>query len=280
MTKLRERMIEDLRVRNYSGHTEHAYVRYVRRFAEHFGKSPAELGPEDARSFLVHLQKHGASSATITNAGSALRFLYKYTLGRPWDPDLIPRARKETRVPCVLSPEEVRQLLSAPVNLKHRTILTTCYATGLRVAEVAALRIEDIDSQRMVVRVYRGKGKKDRYVPLSKFHLELLREYWRAYRPRTCLFPGGMPDHPITTRSIIRICRSAVEASGLDKKNTTPHTLRHSYATHLLEAGIDIRTIQVLLGHASLGTTSRYTRVATNKLLNTKSPFDAIAQTT
>ena len=278
MTDLRERMIEDLRVRNYSIHTEKAYVRYVRRFAEHFGRSPAKLGPEEVRAFLVHLQQNGASSATIICAGTALRFLYKYTLGSPWDPDLIPRVRKEKRVPCVLSPEEVGQLLAAATNLKHRTILTTCYAAGLRVAEAASLRVEDIRSKRMVIRVRRGKGKKDRYVPLSKLHLEVLREYWRAYQPSPYLFPGGRADRPIHTRSIMRVCRRARGAAGLDK-NVTPHTLRHSYATHLLEAGVDIRTIQVLLGHASLGTTSQYTRVATNRLLNTKSPFDAIAAT-
>ena len=279
MTELRERMIEDLRVRNYSIHTEQAYVRYVRRFAEHFGRSPAKLGPEDVRAFLVHLQRNGASSSTIVSAGSALRFLYKFTLGRPWDPDRIPRARKEKRAPCVLSPDEVRQLLAATANLKHRTILTTCYAAGLRVSEVASLRVENVRSKRMVIRVHRGKGKKDRYVPLSKLHLELLRQYWKTYRPGTYLFPGSVRAKPIHTRSIMRICRRAREAAGLDM-NVTPHTLRHSYATHLLESGVDIRTIQVLLGHASLGTTSQYTRVATNRLLSTQSPFDAIAHTT
>ena len=279
MSKLRQRMIEDLRVRNYSEHTELAYVRYVRRFAEHFGRSPSELGQEDVRSFLVHLQANGASWGTINHARSALRFLCKYTLGQPWDPDLIPRARRERRVPRVLSPGEVRLLLNAPMNLKHRTILTTCYATGLRVAEVADLKIDDIDGQRLVIRVRRGKGKKGRYVPLSKPHLKLLREYWRAYRPRTCLFPGGVPNRPIRTRSIARICRRACKAAKLGKE-VTPHTLRHSYATHLLESGVDIRTIQLLLGHASLGTTSQYTQVATGRLLSTKSPFDAIASAT
>jgi len=276
MTELRERMIEDLRVRNYSSHTEKAYVRYVRRFAEHFGRSPADLGHEEVRAFLVHLQKNGASSPTIVCAGTAIRFLYRYTLGQPWDPELIPRIRKEKRVPCVLSPEEVGQLLAATANLKHRTILTTCYAAGLRVSEVASLQAEDIRSKRMVIHVRLGKGKKDRYVPLSQAHLDALRKYWRTYRPGTYLFPGSVRSNPITPRSITRVCRQSRKAAGLDK-NVTPHTLRHSYATHLLEAGVDIRTIQVLLGHSSLGTTSQYTRVATNRALRTKSPFDAIA---
>lgn len=280
MTELRQRMIEDLRVRNYSEHTEDAYVRYVRRFAEHFGRSPAKLGHEEVRGFLVHLRRNGASSATITSAGNALRFLYKYTLGRPWDPELIPRARKEKRVPSVLSPGEVRKVLQAPMNLKHRTILTTCYASGLRVSETAKLRIEDIDSKRMVIRIQGGKGKKDRLVPLSKGHLHVLREYWKAYHPSTWLFPGRNPECPIRTRSVGRIFSRAAKTVGLDRKGVSTHTLRHSYATHLLESGVDIRTIQVLLGHASLGTTSLYTRVATGRLLSTKSPLDAIAQVT
>ncbi len=247
-------MLEDLRIRNFSPHTQKAYIRYVARFARHFGRPPDQLGPEHIRAFQAHLANAGACYSTLTQVASALRFLYRNTLQKDWVVERIPYPKPERRLPVVLSREDVLKLLSSLRNIKHRAILTTCYAAGMRVSEATHLRVADLDSKRMVIRIHQGKGKKDRMVPLSPMLLELLREYWRIARPRDWLFPGKQ-GQPITMRSVQRVCVRARKAAGLDDR-VTAHTLRHSFATHLLEAGTNVRTIQLLLGHASLTTTA------------------------
>ena len=275
MTPLRRRMIEDLTIRNRSLETIKDYVRCVARYARYFNRSPEHLGPEHIRCYLVYLQQEQRASMGYYNkARSALRFLYHVTLGREDFAASIPRAKQPRALPVVLSLDEVVRFLAAVTNVKHRAILMTAYAAGLRVSEVTRLQAADIDSQRMVIRV-RGKGRKDRYVMLSAQLLEILRAYWRAFRPRDTLFPGASPDRPITAGSVQRVCRRARGVAGLGK-HVTVHTLRHSFATPLLEAGTDLRTIQVLLGHHSLNTTARYLHVATASLPSIQSPFERL----
>jgi site-specific recombinase XerD len=276
MTPLRRRMIEDMTLRNFTSQTIATYVRAVARFARHFHRSPERLGPEEIRAYLLYLvQKLHVSFSYYKQTRSALRFLYRVTLGRNDVPDGIPPVKQPRTLPVVLSPDEVARFFAALRNLKHRAILMTAYAAGLRVSEVSQLRVADIDSSRMVIRVRRGKGQKDRYVMLSPRLLEVLRAYWKAVRPGEILFPGASPDRPITTASIQKVCQRARQAAGLGK-NVTAHTLRHSFATHLLETGTDLRTIQVLLGHQSISTTARYVHVATASLPSVKSPLDRL----
>ena len=206
---------------------------------------------------------------------AALRFLYKITLRRAWNDDDIPMPKRPLKLPIVLSPEEVVRFLACVASTKHRAILTTIYASGLRVSEAVALRPADIDSSRKVLRVDQGKGRKDRYVMLSPRLLEVLRDYWRIERPRLWLFPGDRADHHISKNAVEQACQKAHRACGIDKP-VTPHSLRHAFATHLLELGTDIRRIQLLLGHRSLATTSRYLKVATSSLVSTVSPFDQL----
>ena len=263
MTPLRQRMIDDMRIRNLSPRTIETYVEKVARFARQFGKSPEYLGPEDIRTYLLGLVNAKFARSTLVQNVCALRFLYKITLHRPWEDQVLPFPKKERRLPVVLSREEVRTFLQALGGLKRRTFFLTIYATGLRISECVHLLPSDIDSKRMVVRVRQGKGKKDRYVPLSSKLLQALREYWRAARPQTWLFEGAKPGQPITKDAVERWCPPAREKAGLSKP-VTPHTLRHCFATHLLEAGTDLRTIQILLGHRSLSTTAIYLHVAAN----------------
>jgi integrase/recombinase XerD len=276
MTPLRRRMIEDMTLRNFTPQTIRSYVWCVARFARFFNSSPEQLGPEDARAYLVYLvQERRVSLSYYKQTRAALRFLYRVTLGRNDVPDAIPPVKQPRTLPVVLSPEEVACFFAAIRNLKHRAILMTAYAAGLRISEVTQLQVSDIDSKRMVIRVRQGKGRKDRYVMLSPRLLEFLRAYWKAARPGHILFPGATPDQPITTESIKKVCQRARVAAGLGKL-ITAHTLRHSFATHLLEAGTDLRTIQVLLGHRSFSTTARYVHVATAALPSIKSPFDRL----
>jgi site-specific recombinase XerD len=262
-------MIEDLRIRNYSPETIDHYVRRVREFACYFRKSPEFLGPEHIRGYQVHLIGPGkASWAKFNQTVCALRFFYKTTLGKDWAITHIPFPKQPKRLPVVLSVQEVGRLLAAVSNLKHRTVLETMYAAGLRVSEALHLMVGDVDSGRMVLRINQGKGRKDRYVSLSPTLLVKLREYWKIYRPRRALFPGRSAEEPLTSESIQRVVASARTAAGIQKPVKT-HTLRHSYATHLLEAGVDLRTIQILLGHRSLNTTAIYLHVATKKLRET-----------
>jgi site-specific recombinase XerD len=272
-------MLEDMQVRNLSPHTQASYVQQVSLFARHFNKSPEVLGPEEIRSYQVYLTKgKKLAPGSILIAVAALRFLYKVTLHKDWSvEETIPAPKKPQKLPVVLSPEEVRHFLSCIPSLKHRTILSVCYAAGLRISEVTRLRPTAIDSQCMVIRVEQGKGQKDRYVMLSPKLLEILRAYWRVEHPQHWLFPGPIPGQPITRFAVEAACKKALRASGL-RKRVTPHALRHGFATHLLESGTDLRKIQLLLGHRSLATTARYLKVATSKVCSTTSPFDLLPQ--
>jgi len=279
VTRLRQRMIEDLRIRNRSEGTQKAYIRQIAAFARHFGRSPAELGPEHVRAWQVHLvEVRGVCWSTLNVSVCALRFLYRTTLRKDWVIDHIPFAKPEKKLPIVLSPQEVKCLLDAVSNPKHHAALSVAYSGGLRVSEVAGLRVENIDSKRMVIHVQAGKGKKDRFVPLSPKLLAELRAYWRIARPQPFLFPGADPSRPIARESIWRACRRAASKAALGKR-VTPHTLRHCFATHLLESGVDIRTIQMLLGHGALRTTCRYTHISTEKLRQVTTPLDLLPDT-
>lgn len=277
MTSLRQRMLEDLQVRNRSPHTQRAYLEQVSRFARHFGQSPTVLGPEEIRTYQVYLtNERKLAPGSILIAVAALRFLYKVTLKKDWPFDqAIPAPKKPQTLPVVLSPEEVVQFLACVMKPKHRAILTTCYAAGLRISEAVQLTVSAIDSQRMVLRVEQGKGQKDRYVMLSPKLLDILRAWWRVTRPRHWLFPGDRPDHPITRSAVEHECQQAHRRSRIPKP-ITPHSLRHAFAVHLLEAGTDVRTIQLLLGHRSLATTAHYLRIATTKVCSTSSPLDLL----
>lgn len=277
MTSLRQRMIEDMRLRNLSPRTQETYLLQVSLFARHFRKSPALLGPEDLRAYQLYLvNEKQAAPATILLATAALRFVYKVTLLKPWSlPEVLPLPHKPQKLPVVLSPEQVQQFLGGVSNLKHRAVLTTCYAAGLRISEALHLQPSHIDSQRMVIRIEQGKGQKDRYVMLSARLLEMLREYWRREKPQGWLFPGHYPTRPLSKDAVAAACQKARLQSGLTKP-ITPHGLRHAFAVHLLEAGADVRTIQLLLGHRSLTTTARYLRIATSKVCSTTSPLDLL----
>jgi integrase/recombinase XerD len=276
MTPLRQRMLEDMQLRNYSPLTMHCYLRCVADFARHFGASPAHLGPEQVRSYqLFLLQDNQVSWTSVVQTVCALRFFDRITLGRPEILEYIASPQRPFTLPLLLSPAEVATLLTTPRTLKHRAILTTLYAAGLRVSELCQVQVTDIDSARMVLRVRQGKGQHDRYVMLSPQFLPLLRHYWQQHTPRPWLFPGTPRTRPITARMVHRICRDAGQAAHLPKA-IHPHLLRHSFATHLLEAGVDLRRIQLLLGHRSLRTTSRYLHVTPHALHATPSPLDAL----
>ena len=277
MTRLRQRMIEDLTIRNYSPRTIKVYVERVAKFAQYFGQSPDELGPAHIRAFQVFLIETKKSSWTQFNQSvCALRFFYRVCLGKPWMIEHIPFPKQPKRLPVVLSRQEVQRLFEAVSNLKHRTILMTLYATGLRIAEALALQIPDIDRERMLIRVRQGKGAKDRYVPLSETLLEQLRCYWRYYRPGYWLFPSTDPRRALTASTVQRVCAKAARKAGLSKR-VTPHTLRHSFATHHLEAGTNLKTIQVLLGHRNLNTTSIYLHVAAQAPGQSRDALDLLA---
>jgi site-specific recombinase XerD len=276
MTPLRRRMIEDLILRNRTPKTIKAYTGWVADFARYFNASPDRLGPEHVRSYLLHLiQERQASWNIYRQARLALQFFYTVTLGREWVVARVARPKAPKKLPVVLSTDEMGRFLDALENPKHRALLMTAYAGGLRLSEVAHLRVADIDSTRMVIHVRQGKGHKDRDVMLSPRLLTVLREYWKACRPGPFLFPGRKPDRPVALRTVQMVCQRALKASGLSQ-HVHMHTLRHSFATHLLEAGTDLRTIQVLLGHHSFSTTARYLHVATAALKSTRSPFDGL----
>ena len=273
MTPLRRRMIEDFQIRHFAPGTQKNYLHCISQFAQHFGRSPDQLGPDEVRAFLLHLVKEAkVSYGMLCHYVSALRFLYKITLQRPWSLQTIPYPRPEKHLPEIPTREEILQLLGCVRNLKHRAILMTCYAAGLRVSEAVRLKPNDIDSARMVIYVRQGKRRKDRVVPLSKTLLELLRVYYRAVHPRDWLFPGRYGQH-LSVRVAQHAVKRARRVSGL-KRPMTVHTLRHGFATHLLEAGTNLRTLQLLLGHSSLRTTSVYTHVSTRELSSVISPLD------
>jgi len=277
MTYLRQRMTEDMQVRNLSPHTQASYVQQVSLFARYFDKSPEILSAEDIRTYQLYLtNERKLAPCSILIAVAALRFLYKVTLHREWTfENIIPAPKKPQTLPVVLSPEEVLQFLGCVQSSKHRTILTICYATGLRISEATRLIPTDIDSQRMVVRVDQGKGQKDRYVMLSPRLLEILRDWWRAAKPKQWLFTGDIPGEHISKAAVQRACKKAHGLCRISKP-ITPHSMRHAFAVHLLESGTDVRTIQLLLGHRSLATTARYLRIATSKVCSTISPLDLL----
>jgi len=270
-------MIEDMQIRNLSVHTQKTYILQVGLFSRHFSKSPEGLGPEEIRTYQVYLtNEKELATSSILIAISALRFLYKVTLKKDWNfEEIIPAPKKPQKLPVVLSPEEVIQFLRCVAITKHRVILTTCYAAGLRIAEAVCLTPPAIDSKRMVLRVEQGKGKKDRYVMLSPKLLVILRDWWRVERPRHWLFPGDRPGQHISKAAVERECQKTQRICKISKP-ITPHSMRHAFAVHLLEQGTDVRTIQLLLGHRSLATTAKYLRIATSKVCSTSSPLDLL----
>jgi len=279
MGKLREQMKGDLELRGLSPHTRDNYLRHVSQFSRHYGRSPCHLGEKEIKEYLLYLlREKKVSTATVNQCYHALKFLYERTLNRVWVMARIPRVRRLKQLPVVLDKEEVESLFTVTENLKHRAILMLIYSSGLRLTEAAHLKVTDIDSKRMLIRIKQGKGRKDRYTILSKAALEVLREYWSQYRPKDWLFAGRFPGKPLTGRSIQRVLIKAKDLAGI-KKPATVHTLRHSFATHLLEAGTDLYHIQLLLGHRTLNTTTIYLHVSRKELARIVSPLDLTSST-
>jgi len=273
---LRRRMIEDMTIRKFAPKTQHDYVQRVKNFAAFLGRSPDTASFEDVRRYQLHLAASGVGVPTLNQTVSTLRFFFKVTLRRH---DIVEHTHfihEPRRLPVVLSPEEVARLLDAAPGLKYKAALSATYGAGLRATEVVSLKIADIDSKRMIIRVEQGKGGKDRNVMLSPCLLNLLRAWWKVARPQGWLFPGRDPAQPMTTRQLNRACHAAAQMAEISKR-VSLHTLRHSFATHLLEQNIDVRVIQVLLGHAKLDTTALYTRVATKTISEVISPLEHIA---
>jgi len=281
VSPLRQRMIEDMRMRKLNPHTQEGYIRAVRKLTQYLGRSPDTATIEDLRNFQLHLVDHGISPITLNATITGLKFFFDVTLGRielmaRMQPVHVPRT-----LPVILSREETARLIAAAKNLKHQTVLSVAYGTGLRASEVVALKVGDIDSQRMTLRIERGKGDKDRYAMLSPVLLERLRTWWKVARAQGkmldggWLFPGMNPIESLSTRQLNRIVRDAAAAAQIDKR-ISMHTLRHSFATHLLEQKVDIRVIQVLLGHKRLDTTALYAQVATDILREVVSPLDSL----
>jgi len=276
VSPLRQRMIEDMMVRNFAPNTQISYLQQVSLFARHFAKPPEQLGPEEIRAYQIYLaDQRKVAVGTRIVAVSALRFLYAVTLRRDWTVQLIPAPKKDHRLPVILSPEEVLRLLQAAPSFPHHVIFSIMYGTGMRVSEAVHLRAADIDGQRMMIRIELSKGHKGRDVQLSPKLLELLRCYWRKVRPGEWMFPGDFPGQPVTRAAVGDAVTRASQRAGL-KKPVSPHSLRHAYAVHLLEAGTDVRRIQLLLGHRSLSTTARYLRLATTTVCATTSPLDLL----
>ena len=276
MSPLRRRMIEDMTIRKFAPKTQHDYVQRVKNFAAFLGRSPDTASFEDVRRYQLHLAASGVGVPTLNQTVSTLRFFFKVTLKRQ---DIVEHTHvihELRKLPAVLSPEEVARLLDAAPGLKYKAALSVAYGAGLRAAEVVSLKVADIDSKRMIIRVEQGKGGKDRYVMLSPHLLELLRTWWRAARPQGWLFPGRDPAQSMTTRQLNRACHAAAQMAEINKR-VSLHTLRHSFATHLLEQNTDVRVIQVLLGHAQLETTTLYTHVATKTISEVLSPLEHIA---
>lgn len=280
MTRLRKMMLEELERRNYSAETIRCYIRTVEEFSRRFRCSPDRLGPQHIREYQAELFRRKLSPGSVTQRLAALRFFYIKTLKRAWSVAETPYPKQGSRLPTILSQEEVARLIDAALTPYHRTLLMTLYATGVRRAELTHLKVSDIDSQRMVIHVRDGKGRKDRDVMLSAKLLEELRQHWRRFKhkPSTWLFPGKRShtgDAPIDTKVVWYACRQAAQRAGL-QKNVHPHTLRHCFATHLLEAGADLRTIQMLLGHSDLEETTIYLHLSERHLSATASPLDLL----
>ena len=273
VSPLRRRMIEDMTIRKFAPRTQEGYIRAVRSFSAFLRASPDTASFEDVRRYQLHLVSSGAGVPTINHTLTALRFFFMVTLLKPDVVVQLPFVREPRRLPVVLSPEEVARLLDAAPGLKYKAALSVAYGAGLRASEIISLKVSDIDSARMVIRVEQGKGRKDRYVMLSEHLLELLRAWWKAARPQGWLFPGQNRVNPLTTRQLNRACHAAARMAEIEKR-VSLHTLRHSFATHLLEQKIDIRVIQVLLGHKKLDTTALYTRVALKAIGEITSPLE------
>lgn len=278
ISPVRRRMIEDMTIRKLAPKTQASYIRAVREFTIFLGRSPDQASAEDLRRYQLRLASSGVSVPSQNARVTALRFFFSVTLGRGEVTERMPFVREPRKLPVVLSPEEVARFLEAAPGLKYRAALSVAYGAGLRANEVVSLKIGDIDSTRMVIRVEQGKGHKDRYVMLSEPLLELLRAWWKAARPQGWLFPGQNLVNPLTTRQLNRACHAAAQAAGIDKR-VSLHTLRHSFATHLLEQKVDIRVIQVLLGHKKLETTALYSQVATRTIREVRSPLEQLAMT-
>lgn len=285
MTPLRQRMIQDMQLRNLSSETQRAYVHYIKGLAQFYQTSPHHLGLEEIREYQLHLvEQHRFSPQAINTFVSAVKFLYTVTLETPWPEGALPRPRIPQKLPVVLSPAETQEFFGHVATIRYRAALMTAYGAGLRVSEVVALHVGDIDSQRMLIRVRQGKGKKDRYAMLSPRLLEVLRCWWRSRHtpgrrpnpsPEDWLFPGYRRGCHMNVGSLQMVCREAARLAGLSKR-VTVHTLRHSFATHLLENGADTRIIQVLLGHSQIDTTARYAQVSPGTIAKTSSPLDRI----
>jgi integrase/recombinase XerD len=275
ISPLRRRMIEDMTVRNFLEKTQKDYVRHVKDLTAFLGRSPDTATAEDLRLYQLHLTDTGIRPPTINSAVSALRFFFSVTVDRPDITKPLTFVAEPRKIPVVLSPEEVARFLEAAPGPKYKAALSAAYGAGLRVSEVVSLKISDIDSKRMLLKIEQGKGRKDRFAMLSPRLLELLRDWWRIARPQVWLFPGQNPVNHLTTRQLNRAVHATAHMAEITKP-VTPHTLRHSFATHLLEQNIDIRVIQVLLGHAKLDTTALYTRVATNTIRAIMSPLDRL----
>ncbi|MFZ1121827.1 MAG: tyrosine-type recombinase/integrase [Candidatus Binataceae bacterium] len=281
MTQLRKMMLEELQRRNYAQNTVKGYLRIVQDFAEHFHQRPDKLGPDHLRQYQAHLfQDRKLNAGTVQQYVAALRFFFNKTLKRRYLLDDLPMPKRHRKLPEILSPDEVALLIGSASNLFHQTILMTLYATGIRSAELCNLKTSDIDSERMMVHIHQGKGGRDRDVPLSQKLLETLRVYWRWMKPKTYLFPGTVnnwrADVPVTTKAPWEVCHQAAQRAGI-AKHVSPHTLRHCYATHLLESGTDLRTIQLLLGHAKLEHTALYLQLSQKHLSSGANPLDAIS---
>jgi len=276
MTELRQRMLEELQRRNYSPETIRPYLRHVAAFARHFHRSPDQLGAKHIRQYQLFLIEHNKVAwSTYNQIVAALRFFYTKILKRPFLLSELPFSRRPQQLPLILSQDEVERILEAPTHLKSRALLMTIYAAGLRRPEAARLRVSDIDSARMTITVRQGKGQRDRLLMLSPVLLETLRQYWRYHKPKYWLFPGATANQPITGGDIFMVFQNAAQRAGITKQ-ISPHSLRHSFATHLLESGTDLRTIQVLLGHRSLRTTARYLHISQHQLRATVSPLDSL----
>jgi integrase/recombinase XerD len=275
ISPLRRRMIEDMTVRKFVEKTQKDYIRHVKGLTIFLDRSPDTATAEDLRLYQLHLTENGVRAPSVNSAVSALRFFFCITLDRPEVTKRLTFVAEPRKIPVVLSPEEVTRFLEAAPGPKYKAAFSAAYGAGLRVSEVVALKVSDVDSERMLLRIEQGKGRKDRFAMLSPQLLELLRDWWRIARPKVWLFPGRDRINPLTTRQFNRAVHAAARMAEIAKR-VTPHTLRHSFATHLLEQNIDIRVIQVLLGHAKLETTSLYTRVATNTIRTVMSPLDRL----
>ncbi len=276
ISPLRQRMIEDMSIRRMSPGTQRHFLSAVASFSQHFARSPDKLGYEEVRAWQLHLIEAGLSTTAVNAKITALRFFFRVTLNRRDAPEMIPLARAPERLREVLTPEEVARLIEAAPGPKYRAALSLAYGAGLRVSEVVGIKVADIDSVRMVLRIEDGKGQRDRFAKLSPLLLDELRAWWKAARPRVCMFPSRMSAFAhISARQFARACQVAAARAKLGKP-VNPHMLRHSFATHLLDAGTDIRIIQVMLGHKKLTTTAIYTRVSPKLIQTTASPFESL----